>query len=43
VLGKDLVDRLSEAQGTVANREVERDIESRPPDVDEKLAPAVPA
>src|SRR5215204_1748690 len=41
--GKDLLDRLPEAEGTVANREVGRDIKPTPLDVDEKLAPALRA
>src|SRR5271166_3078207 len=41
--GKDLLDRLPEAERTVADREIGRDLEPTPLDVDEELAPALRA
>ena len=38
---KDLLDRLAEAERTVADREVRRNLEPTLLDVDEKLAPAL--
>ena len=37
--GKDLLDGLPEAERTVADREVGRDLESTSLDVDQELAP----
>src|SRR5262249_57979858 len=41
--GKDLLDRLPEAERAVANREVGCDLKTTPPDVDEEFAPALRA
>src|SRR5215468_11977600 len=41
--GKDLLDRLPEAERAVANREVGCDLKTTPPDVDEEFAPALGA
>ncbi len=41
--GKDLLDRLPEAERAVADREVGRDLKPTPLDVDEEFAPALRA
>src|SRR5271168_5430242 len=41
--GKDLLDRLPEAERTVADGEIRRDLETTPPGIDEELAPALRA
>src|SRR5215470_6705489 len=41
--GKDLLDRLPEAERAVADREVGCDLKTTPPDVDEEFAPALRA
>ena len=41
--GKDLIDSLPEAERAVTDREIRRDLEPTPLDVDEKLAPALRA
>src|SRR5215471_10528425 len=41
--GKDLLDGLPEAERTVADREVGRDLEPTPLDVDQEFAPALRA
>src|SRR5215470_20384943 len=41
--GKDLLDRLPEAERAVADREVGCDLKTTPPDVDEELAPTLRA
>src|ERR1700752_5420188 len=41
--GKDLIDGLPEAERAVANRQIRRDLEPAPLDVDEQLAPTLGA
>src|ERR1700760_495227 len=41
--GKDLLDGLPEAERTVADREVGRDLEPTPLDIDQEFAPALRA
>jgi hypothetical protein len=37
--GEDLVERLPEAERTVADRQFRRDLQSAPPDIDQEFAP----
>ena len=41
--GKDLIDGLPEAERAITDREIRRDLEPTPPDVDEEFAPVLRA